>query len=179
MNTLKQGSWLLTVPLAIVGLAYLYFLFLPGKAEINRLRADLIEKQRSVSEAGFIKLRIHETQQEIVRTQEYTDTWRSEQTHGLSRVLAQIGDEVQLSGARTSSFDPQPTIQHEVLKQTELALGVDGHFSEIFDMLRRLETLDANIRIQQISIEAGASTQDLLASKVTLAIFSVNRDNSN
>jgi Tfp pilus assembly protein PilO len=179
ISAMKKGNWLLTVPLVIVGIAYLYFLFLPGKAEINRLRAEVAAKQRQVSEARFMKLQIHKTEQEIAQTQQHIKKWRGRQAHEPSHVLARIGDEVQRSGARASTFDPQPTIQHEAIRQTDLALGVDGRFAQIFDMLQRFEALDSNIRIQRVSIEAGEKMQDLLSSKVTLAIFSVNRDNSN
>ena len=179
IRTLKKGNWLLTLPLVIVGIAYLYYLFLPGKAEINRLRAEVKAKQRQVSDANFIKLEIHKTQQKIDQTRQYIEKSRAQQAHEPSRVLASIGDEVQRSGVRASTFDPQPSIRHEAVKQTELALGVDGQFAEIFDMLRRLESLNANIRIQQLTIKAVEKMPNTLSSKVTLAIFSVNRDNSN
>ena len=176
IRRIRRGNWLLTLPLVAIGVCYLYFLFLPTKLEIHRLRGELKKKQLEITQAQPMKLALFEKQQEFEEAEEFVSGWMKQNENEAASVLADISREVQASGVQTIRFDPQPTTRMRSLKKTPLVLGTEGTFAQHFDMLRRLEALPATVWIEKFSLQAPTSSGEYTSSEVSLAIFAVNRD---
>lgn len=173
-NFFRSSNWIVTVPLAAVGVAYLCLSFLPAKAHIAQLKTELKNQQMLVMQAQPVKLAVHRTQRDIAATTEYINNWKAKHRQHPGDVMAHISDQIQAKGIVTENFDPQPTKRHDVVQQTALELGVGGRFEDIFKMIRSLETLDATIWIHAIRFHAPLGDDRGLSSEISLAIFTVN-----
>lgn len=174
----NKGNWLLTLPLAAVGVVYLYFLFLPAQHEIDRLRNDLQAQRQSVTELHVRQRKIYETNEDLQRAERFVGDWKQSNRDDAASVLAQISDEVEKSGVQTIRFDPEATVRFETLRKTPLMLGTQGDFQQVFHMLRQLEALPATIWIEHFHVEAAERGEHPLSNEVTLAIFTGNAENS-
>ncbi len=174
----KKGNWLVTLPLAAVGVVYLYFLFLPAQREIDRLRGDLRAERQSVTELHERQRKIFETNEDLQRAERYVTEWKQNNTDDAASVLAQISDEVEKSGVQTIRFDPEATQRFETLRKTPLVLGTQGDFQQVFRMLQQLEALPSAIWIEHFHVEASGRGEHPLSNEVTLAIFTGNAENS-
>jgi len=177
IGQLRQGNWLLTLPLAAVGIGYLYFFFLPAKAEIARRRTELASRTAQIDQLRPLKIAIFEKETEVEAAEKFVADWTRRNENGAA-VMAEINQKVNDSGAQTIRFDRQPTTRLRAVQQTPLQLGTAGNFAQLFELLRGLEALPATLWIDQLTIRAPAKQGEPLASEVNLVIFGVNRDNS-
>jgi Tfp pilus assembly protein PilO len=174
----NKGNWLLTLPLAAVGVVYLYFLFLPAQREIDRLRSDLQAQRQSVTQLHEREKKIYETNEELQRAVQFVAEWKQKNKADAASVLAQISDEVEKSGVQTMRFDPEATDRFETLRKTPLMLGTQGDFQQVFRMLQQLEALPSTIWIEHFHIETAERDGRPLSNEVNLAIFTGNAENS-
>jgi Tfp pilus assembly protein PilO len=175
---MRHGNWLLTLPLAAIGIGYLYFFFLPAKAEITRRRAELATRKAEIDRSRPLKIAVFEKEEEVEMTESFVTNWMNHNDNDAASVLAKISQRVQESGVQTIRFDPQPTSQLQTIKQTPLQLGTVSNFAQLFHMLRGLEALPATLWIDRLTIRAPAKKGELLESEASLVVFAVNRNNS-
>ena len=175
---LRKGNWRITLALAVAGMGYLYFVFLPAKEEIRQLHQQLRSQQDQVIATQPMKISIYETQEEIDQLREYVAG--NHQTHAAdaASALAEISDQVQLAGLHSVNFDPQTTTTYRTLRKTPLVLGTEGSFSQIFQFLAHVEQLGARIWLEEFRIESPSEVGKPLSSEITLAIFAFNPDSS-
>ena len=75
------------------------------------------------------------------------------------------------AGVRTRHFDPSPAIDREDLVQLPLAIECDGTFEQVFELLRRLESLSQLIWINSLQIHFDPSQQGDWRCKLNLDAF--------
>jgi len=175
---LHHGNWVLTLSLVAVGIGYLYFFFLPAKAEIAGRRAELENRKAEIDRSRPLSITVFETEEELEKTETFVTDWMQRNDNDAASVLAKISQQVQESGAQTIRFDPQPTTRLQAIKQSPLQLGTVSNFAQLFQMLRRLEALPATLWIDRLTIRAPAKKGELLESETSLVIFAVNQNNS-
>jgi Tfp pilus assembly protein PilO len=175
---LRHGDWLLTLPLAAIGIGYLYFFFLPAKSEIARRRAVLATRKADIDRSRPLTIAAFQTEEELEKTDNFVTGWMQHNDNDAASVLAKISQRVQESGVQTIRFDPQPTDRLQAIRQTPLQLGTVGSFAQLFQMLRGLEALPAAVWIDRLTIRAPAKPGEILENETSLVVFTVNRNKS-
>lgn len=169
-----RGDWLITIPLVVVGVAYLYFWFLPNKREISALHQELEMQRITAAQAPVLQAEMTRANDAASVAEEFTQAWRSTapQQGRVAPIFGQISDAVQQSGGRTTAFDPQPDANMAQLRQTKLNLSFQGDFQTTFEVLRKIEALGATIWVESLQIDAASKSGEQALSEVSLAIFS-------
>ena len=131
-----RGSWLVTVPLAAITVAFLMLLFLPGQRRIEALHADLRVKQDFVFGAGQMAVRIHTLDAELAETRKYNETWRlrSSDSAAVTALCGRIAQLAQDSGVSTSRFAPGRRKKQSVCSEfrSTWSVTVLSHISSLF-----------------------------------------------
>jgi Tfp pilus assembly protein PilO len=175
-KSLKGKSWLMTLPLAIVAVAYVYWIFLPGQQKIGDIRAELKTHQDFVASSQFLASSIKLAEAELRETNLFVERWkeRSPDVTDLSQLFGQINAAAKLSGTRTTRFDPQVTEQSETLRRIPLVVEVAGSYDGIFDFLHRLEAFPATVWVDDMRLESLQKDGKEIKCELTLAIFAAN-----
>ncbi|MCH8922096.1 MAG: type 4a pilus biogenesis protein PilO [Planctomycetes bacterium] len=172
----KKQSWIVTMSLCGAAVAYVLFMFLPEQRSIGDVRDEVDTKRQFVSGAHRTYETIEVAQRELAATKEYCRQFARRLPGGpeQSALFAKINLAAKQAGAMTTRFEPQTSIDYETLRQTRLLMSVRGTYGHIFDFLRRLETLDEVIWINELQFEAPKQTGQLLTCEVSLAVFAAN-----
>jgi len=175
-NSLKGKTWLMTLPLAIAAVAYVYWLFLPEQQRISDIRAELETHQDFMANAQLIASSIKLAEAELGATNLFTEQWEehSPDVTDLSQLFGQINAAAKESGTRTTRFDPQVTEQSETLRRIPLVIEVAGSYDGIFDFLHRLEAFPATIWVDDMRLESLQKDGKEMKCELTLAIFAAN-----
>ncbi len=170
----RRGNWFITLPLAVIGLGYLYFFFLPAKRDILKLRVELETRKAEIERSRPLKATVFDRETQLRATEEYVEQWKRTNDDDAASVLALISQVTQDAGVQTIRFDPQPTVKLKSLTQTPLHLGTTGSFASLFALMQRLESLPARVRIERLTLRAPAKPGNSLESEVNLVISTVN-----
>ena len=169
----KPRTWLITALLASLAVGYVVFIFLPLQRKIHVLRADLQEKRQHVVQAQSLTGTIARAQQQLARTREVSLSWQegAPTAAELARHFADITRRAREAGVEVSRFEPQPTIEMQVLSQHNVTLHFQGQFSQAFEFLARLEQLPGSVWIRDLKLYVAGESAQTLQSELTLTIF--------
>jgi len=172
-DLLKQGNWVTTIALAIVGVAYLYFWFLPNRREIDHLQSELKSQRYIAAQNATVQLAHAECQRQIAETANFVQAWEhaSPDEDEVAAILGQINETLTDIGCKTTSFVPREPIPMAHLKKLPLELAVQSDLASLFEALRQIEDLDAEIWVESLSIER-PDRGNYLKSEASLVIFS-------
>ncbi len=181
MNWLTgQRSWAVTAISGILTLAYLYFLFLPIQKDIAAKRDEVQTKQDFIVQANGLTEPIKQTLRQLDRARLYEEQWRdtAPREGRLAELFGTITDQITTAGTETRRFDPQPVTKMGTVWRIPVGVACLGNFSEIFEMLRRIESLPMSIWISDMTIKPEGENSEILVCEVNLAVFADNRNNS-
>jgi Tfp pilus assembly protein PilO len=176
----KGQSWVVTLSLCAAAVAYVFFMFLPEQRSIGDVRAEVDTKRRFIGGAHKTYETIEVAQVELLETQQFCERFaeRLPSEAQRSALYARIYLAAKQAGANTTRFEPQPATDYETLRQMRLSMSVSGSYEHIFDFLRRLETLDEVIWINELRLEAPNQAGQDITCEVSLAVFAANPKNS-
>lgn len=176
--SLKFRTGIITAALAIAALAYAFFVFLPTQRKINQRREELTTQQNYVMAARNAKDGVQRKRVELDRALAFIELWeKAAPDQGrMALLFANITDHARQANTITSKFDPQPISRMDQIERIPIAMGNQGNFRQLFDLVKRLESLSETIWVDELQIEALSQDSQLLKCELNLAIFAVNRE---
>jgi len=176
----RGQSWPVTLSLCGVAVAYVLFMFLPEQRSIGDVRDEVDTKRQFIAGAQMTDATIEVARKELEKTQDYCRQFanRLPSDAEFSSLLARINLAVKQAGVTTIRFDPQPATEYETLRQTGLSVAVRGSYGEIFDFVRRLETLSEVVWINELRFEAPQQAGQKLTCEVNMGFFVANAKES-
>ena len=176
----RRGSWFVTVPLAVIAVAYVMLFFLPGNRAIDQLGEQIEQKQQYIAQAATLTTALQVAQEELEKVRQYNETW---QTHApaqgeTSALHATINTLAVASGTDVTRLDPEEVILYDKVRQAPLSVECTGSFGEVFEFLRGLEGLPAEIWVDLVNLEKLEQTRESVKCELTLVVFANNPENS-
>lgn len=177
MKTLApRSSWLITLGLAAVSAGYLYFVFMPARRGIEKLREELSQKQAYLAQQPGLIVSLESAESDLSHTQEYVDQWRRKAPVAgeLSGTYGAIHRLVTSAGVDVEKFDPQNVTNLETVRKIPVRLTAEGGFAQMHALLRGLEEMPASPWVESLRIERGKDAEAPLKGEITLVIFAAN-----
>ncbi len=176
--TFKGQSWPITLSLCGAAVAYVFFMFLPEQSSIGDVRDEVDTKRNFIAGAHMTYATIEVARTELLETQEYCRQFaeRLPSEARRSALFARINLAASQAGATTTRFEPQSAVDYETFRQMGLSMSVRGSYAEIFDFLRRLETFEEVIWINELRLEASKQAGQELTCQVNLGFFVANTE---
>jgi Tfp pilus assembly protein PilO len=173
-------SWIVTLLLAGGALAYVFLVFLPGQRSISTLREELTTKQGFIIETDSIAASIVEAEEKLKDVESYIEKWRDEAPAEaeLANWFGRVHEQVEASGITTRRFEPQKVTRMDAVWMLPLAVGTNGKFAEVSQLLARLENLPGTVWLDEVIITLEGKDTENLQAEVTLALFADNQEDS-
>lgn len=177
----ERGSWAITLPVAAATIAYLLFVFLPTRRDIEALRLQVQQKQDVISAAEPLRGIIASMEHEAEAAEQHVAVWRGRAPSeaDLSTIYGEIHRRLEAAGADADRFDPLEAAERHTLREHRVALGATGTFGEILDVFTRLEALPQTIWLEDVRLEATPQARQGIQCEATLVIFTDNSEDSN
>jgi Tfp pilus assembly protein PilO len=174
--TFRRGSWIITLPLAAMAAAYVFFIFLPGRKALAELREEIRVKQDYVDQAGSLPATLAQHKRELNDSRAYAEAWhhRLAEEKELPALFGRIHNAAKAAGIRVTKFDPQAAVAFETLRRVPLSLGCSGSFPQIHKFLRALEDEPAAIWVESLRIDKATEDGRDATGEATLVIFANN-----
>jgi type IV pilus assembly protein PilO len=183
MKAKLGGSWMVTLPLVVLAVAYVMFVYLPGRKALAELQTQ-IENKRQVLDRSRLQLQaIVPTQLSLSRAEQYVAQWEKAAPHisDTSALFGMIHELANDSNLVTTRFDPDPPVKRDTLTQIPVSFDVSGSFADLFDFLTKLESLPIRIWVEMLKVNStGKNTQpgEKIAVAIKLVVFTSNSENS-
>ncbi len=179
-SPVKRGNWTLTIPLAGLGLAYLFLFFLPARRVLDSLNQDLSREQDTVGHADTLFPAITSTEQQLARSRKYNSQWIeiAPSESELPGLFGKVNALAKATGITTTRLDPQPTVQYERIRLLTLTAGYRGSFAQICQFLYDLESIPEAIWIDRVQMDGGSKDGKDVTCEVDLAVFVDKTDDS-
>ena len=68
-------------------------------------------------------------------------------------MLGRIHQEADAAGVRITRFDPQAPVVYEKLRRVPVVVGCTGSFSQIYEFIRKLETMPTSVWVGALRME--------------------------
>jgi len=175
-----KGNWALTIPLAGLGLGYLFLFFLPSQRGLDRLHQDLSRKQDAIAQADGLFPAIAVSEQQLAESRRFNSQWvaAAPSESELPGLLGKVNAMAKTAGITTTRLDPQPAVQYEKIRRMGLTAAYRGTFAQICRFLCELESLPESVWIDRIQLDGGGETGKDMACELTLAVFVDKTDES-
>lgn len=179
-TNITHSSWIITVPVAALAAGYVFFFFLPGKKEADRLSKELSANRDYVVQSASTAAAIVATQKDLADTLAHNRSWSQTipKQDGLADLFGKISALAEASGNTTTRFDPEPPVAMDKLSRVPVAVGCTGTFSQIADFLQSLESLPEPIWVDTLEIERVSKDGGAVDCQVNMMIFTDNLDSS-
>lgn len=179
-SPIKHGNWTLTLPLAALGLAYLFLYFLPAQRTLDSLSEDLSREQDTVGQADALFPAIASSEQQLSKSRNYNNRWvdTAPSESELPSLFAKVNALSKAAGIATTHLTPQPAVQYEKIRMVSLAAGYRGSFAQICRFLGDLESLPEAIWIDQVQLEGKSQSGKDITCKVNFVVFVDKTDDS-
>lgn len=173
-------SWMVTAFLAAASVAYVALIFVPSQRSIRGLRLELGEKQQHVLQSDRLTAPIRQAELRLASTREYSTTWSQSAPRptDLVNVYAQLTDAAKGAGVEVQRIDPQPAIELQTIGQHPVSINLSGQFPQVFDFVRRIESLPQTIWIRDLRIARSSGDSETLQIELSLTIFSDRTQNA-
>jgi Tfp pilus assembly protein PilO len=179
-SPLQRGSWLVTLALAGGGLLYLFCAFLPNTRAIHALREETRSRQMFAAQVPVLTATTAALQRQLERTKSYVAENRRRLPDGarLPELDSRMTKQVDLAGAHTTHFEPQPAKELAGLRMVPVAFNARGSYPEICRLLAGLETLPERIWVEEMRIEPAREFGKDAECSLKLIVFAANSENS-
>lgn len=177
---LQQSSWIITAPLLLLTVLYLTVFFVPGRRELNRLRADLDSTVEMAYQAEAKSTRIEAIQADIRATLAFNDEWEQRRlsTARFAELFGRIHALGRDAGAVFRSFNPEPPVPMQHLDQLPVKLVCVGSYASLFDFIRRLESMPEAILIHSVDVAAPRKDGEETQCSLNLTVFTGHSQDS-
>jgi Tfp pilus assembly protein PilO len=180
-SRINRGSWLITSALAGGGLIYLFCAFLPSARAIHALREDIHSRQMFGAQTPLLTARLAALQKQLDQTRNYVAENRRRLPDGarLPELGSRMTKQADLSGARTTHFEPQAPKELAGLRMVPIALSAEGSYGAVCRLLAGLETLPERIWVDDMRIEPSRDSGKDVQFNLKLIVFAGNSEKSN
>lgn len=177
---LEHSSWMITAPLLLLTVIYLTVFFVPGRRELNRLRADLDSTVEMAYQAEAKSTRIEAIQADIRATGEYTDEWEGRRlsTPRFAELFGRIHALGRDAGTVFRSFNPETPVPMRHLDQMPVKLVCVGSYASLFEFVRQLESLPEAIVINSVDVAAPRKDGEGTQCSLNLIVFTGHSQDS-
>jgi Tfp pilus assembly protein PilO len=177
---LKQSSWLVTLPLAAIAVAYLALVWSPGRKAIKQTREQVADKQKVVAQSADLSAKLISAQQELEKDEAVVRRWEeaAPKKRDIPGFCGKITALAKTAHLEVTRFDPQPAIIHEKLQQIPMAMTCMGTFAQVYEFLRAIEAVPTTIWVESMRLEKTALNKKGIQCELNLAVFSNNPQNS-
>jgi Tfp pilus assembly protein PilO len=177
---MRRGSWIVTVPLVAATVAYLMWVFLPGRKAIGQLRNEIAEKQQQATDGISMGTTLSRGKQELEKTNGYVTGCRKQfaSEKDLAFTLAKIHTLADAAAVRIMRFEPQTSIDYETFHSVPVVVGCTGSFSQVYEFVRTLEQTPSQICVNSVRIDQIAGFGNSVKCEVALEVFVDNSENS-
>ena len=180
MNAHRQNSWIVTLSLAAVAVAYLMLVWSPNRQAIKKISDQVETKRAFVAQATGLSKAMIGVQQELDKTQAVVAQWEKtcpgkRDVPALYGKINAVAKDAHLAITR---FDPQPFVVHEKLYEIPITMNCAGTFAQIYEFLRSIERLSATIWVESIRLERMAQNAKDVQCELSLVVFSNNSQSS-
>ena len=140
-----------------IGAAYVLLLFLPNYRQLNKQRELIQLQQDFIDKTEGLKGEISELQAQVSQTQDFCQQWleKAPGDADIPQIHKRVSECVTRSGATVTGFDPQPALTLDTLDRIPLTVRAAGDFSQIHDMLARLEAMPETLWLENLRMQAG------------------------
>jgi Tfp pilus assembly protein PilO len=176
----RQGSWMVTVPLAGLAAAYLFLWFLPRQERLAAVSRELSDRRDYVMQSAGVVSAVAAGRQTLDETTTYVTAWQADtpDTSRLSALFTRINELADQSGLTTTRFEPLPALENETVRRVPVTYGCTGSLPQFFSFLHELESLPAGIWQESLKIEVNQEVPGELVCEVVLVIFSEKTEES-
>lgn len=173
MKLLPRGSWLITLPLMALAVAYFTLVFRPVRSEISRLKLDLQIATDSIAEAQGKVTRVHSTRQAVERTETYLAKCQAAlpKAAEVGQVYGRISRVADEANVKTTRFAPGTAADLASLRTVPLEMECRGSFQQIWELLAGLENLGDLVWVDKAEIQAKDDKSGELLLELNLVIF--------
>jgi len=181
MNASKpHRNVIMTLVLAGLGAAYLYFVYLPSQREIRRVEKDLALRRQYIRQSlqAATALPAIEAKLQTVRQQTARWTAAAPTPEQVGTVYARINALVDQTGAATTRFQPLADLPQGTIHRFPVNLAISGSFPQACQFLYDLEQLPATLWIEDLKIEQAAGAGQDVSCELTVVIVADNSENS-
>jgi len=179
-TSIHRGSWLVTLPVAGLAVAYVLGWYVPGRRQIEQLSEELAADEEFVALADAVAPAIQTTRHQLQECLAYNAAWTESAPAQaeLSALFGKIHALARASGSTTIRFDPEPPVVLDKLRRIPVVLGCTGSFAQIAEFLHHLEALPQAIWIEGLKIEQSRQDRESVECQLELLIFADNPDDS-
>ena len=176
----KPKSWILTVLISGVALAYAFFVFLPAQKSIAGIRSELADQRNEVLELGTLETNIVDLENRIAAVRTTIDKWQeyAPTEQEMATFIGVVSQLAQQAGARLDRITPRSVVNMAVLRQHPADLTVEGDFVQIGDFLQRLERRPETIWITHVNLTASGEAGANVRCELSFTVFADNPGDS-
>jgi len=177
---IPRGSWIVTVPVAVVAVVYVVFFFLPGKRAIGELRDRIQEYQETIDRAAVVATALPAVQKEIKKAEDYNAAWQKDAPAAseIATLHGKINALALAVGTELTRLDPEPVVVYGKIRRIPLTVGCSGSFAQVCGFLRSLEGLPEALWIDSLNLENLDQDEQSVKCELTLVVFADNPENS-
>ncbi len=172
----RHSSWLVTASLAAIAVAYLTFVWMPGRRAIQAMQRQVEVQHQFVDKSTGLQASLMAVQQELERTESVAARWErlAPREKDIPSLYGKISALAKDAGLTVSKFDPQPWVGYEQIREIPVSIHGSGSFAQLYDFLRRVEGLPVAIWVKSMKIEKTAASAKDIQSELELVVFSNN-----
>jgi Tfp pilus assembly protein PilO len=179
-NIERQGYFVIGAVLAIA-IGYPLCAFFPKMRAISRVRHEIHQKQDFVSQTEKLRPVVADQKAALASTFKYIDTQRGGLVapDKLSQVFSTISKLAIDAGTTTTRFEPHAPVPYDGFRKVPVELGVNGSTAAVQKLLGEIERLPCTIWVEGLKLDVMGQDGETTRCAIELAIFVVNRENSN
>ena len=172
----KRSSWFVTLPIAIGGIGYLWFVFFPTARAIREIRSEIREKEEFVAQCESLHRTVVQMEVGLTETRQYTQQWRRQTPVAgqLSNLFGKITDQVRQAGVTATRFEPQQEIVLETVERVPVHIELSGSCLDVFQLLAALERLPEAIWVEELKLEKSSEAGKNVKGELKLEVFAAN-----
>lgn len=170
------GGWGAIIPLTAAFGVYLFFVFLPGMKDIQRMRSEMQFNEAAVMAAADIPERLKQIDQEFIDAHKHIEKWSgiSNRPSDVAEMFGKLSNLAKLAGVATTAFRPEAKQSLATLERIPLTFGCRGTSEQVKTLLASIEGLNQRIWIDDALIEKSHQNGKLVTCELKLAIFADN-----
>ncbi|MEN6450447.1 MAG: type 4a pilus biogenesis protein PilO [Thermoguttaceae bacterium] len=175
-NSFRQSSWAVTVPLVAIAVAYVSFIWLPGRRAIRQLQQEVETKQAFVSDSIGLPATLARRQQDLDRANAIVTRWEqaAPRKRTIPALYGKIDSLAKDAGLTIAKFDPQPFFVHETVDEIPITVTGSGSFAQIFTFLQGIERLSVTVWVDSLRLERTEKDAKDVRCELGLVVFSDN-----
>jgi Tfp pilus assembly protein PilO len=181
MNTmLRQSSWIVTLSLAAIAVAYMTMVWMPGRRAIKEMQDQVESKRVFVAQSTGLAAALIGVEQDLDKANSVSHHWEatSPGKRDIPNLYGEINALAKDAHLSIERFDPQPFVTFETLHEIPLTISCSGKFAQLYAFLQRLEAMPATIWVESMRLGKTDTNSKAVRCELNLVVFSGNSHNS-